>query len=151
MSKFDPERDSMRKMTLAVAAAVALVTATMMPAATAAARRGSAGQGYVFGRVQGDQGFGGGYGRGHGYRSYRRGYSLLWYPNYGYDYGSYGYEDGDSYGDDYGTTAAPGDIANETPPPIKLPEPPHAAVTCKETVTVPSQDGGTRQIGLTRC
>jgi hypothetical protein len=30
-------------------------------------------------------------------------------------------------------------------------EQPHAPIICKETVTVPSQDGGTRQIRIIRC
>jgi hypothetical protein len=50
------------------------------------------------------------------------------------------------YGDRLSNGTA-GDIRNATPPPESLR--PH--IVCRETVTVPSQDGGTRQITILRC
>lgn len=131
----------MRVKILAVAATLVLGIATM--ALGEAAGRG------------GGHGYGGGY-RGHGYSSYGRGfghgrhgrgygYGLYWYPYYGYDYGP-------NYGYDYGPTDEFGDVTSTTPPPVRLvPEPPSAPIVCKETVTVPTEDGGTRQIRITRC
>ncbi len=127
----------MRRKILAVAAALVLGTATMVPDTMATARGG------------GGHGFSGGH-RGHSYRGgYRRGYGrglhgrgygygLYWYPDYGYDYGP-------NYGYDY-------DVTSVTPPPVTfVPEPPRAPIICRETVTVPSEDGGTRQIRIIRC
>jgi hypothetical protein len=130
--------NSMRRKIFAVVAALMLSTATMTPDAMAVGR-GAAGGGrggsHGFGVVDGGHGFG--YGR---YRRYGRGYGLYWYPPY--------YENG--Y--DYGPSDAYGDITSQLPPLVGLAAgPPRAPIICKETVTVPSQDGRTRQIKMIRC
>jgi len=128
-----------RRKILAVAAAMVLGTASMTPDAMAAGRGG------------GGRGFGGGH-RGHGFAMghgsfgdfggfrggrFVRGFGSYWYPYYGYD---------------YGPTDAFGDVTSATPPPVRfVQEPPRAPIICKETVTVPSEDGGTRQIRIIRC
>jgi len=125
----------MRRRVLAVTVALMLGTATMTPDVMA---RGGAGHG--FGSVHGGHGFG--YGRGHGYgrygRGYGYGYGLYWYPPY-YEY-------------DNGASDAVGDITSVTPVLDEIgARPPRAPIICKETVTVPSEDGGTRQIKMIRC
>lgn len=78
-------------------------------------------------------------GRGHGFSGgYRgHGYGLNWYPYYGYD---------------YGPTDEFSEVTSATPSPVWLaPEPARAPIICRETVTVPSEDGGTRQIRIIRC
>ena len=131
----------MRRKILAVAAALVLGTATMAPNTMATARggggRGSAG--HSFGGGHRGYSYGGGYRRGYGRGLYGRGYGygLFWYPYYGYD---------------YGPTDTFGDVTSATPPPVGfVPEPPRAPIICKETVTVPSEAGGTRQIRIIRC
>ncbi len=126
----------MRRKILAVAAALVLGTATMALDAMAAGRGGGGG-GHGFGGGYRGHGYGGGYGRGYGHHDrYGRGYGLYWNPYYGYD---------------YGPTDAFGDVTSATPPVRFVPEPPRAPIICKETVTVPSEDGGTRQIRIIRC
>jgi hypothetical protein len=125
----------MRRKILAVAAALVLGTATMAP--DMAAGRGGGGHGFSGGHR--GYSYGGGYRRGYGHGRYGRGYGygLYWYPYYGYD---------------YGPTDTFGDVTSATPPPAGfVPEPPRAPIICKETVTVPSEDGGTRQIKMIRC
>ena len=124
---------SIRRKILAVAAALVLGTATMASLDATAAGRGRGGGGHSYS---------GGYSRGHGHygrhgRGPTYGYGLYWYPSYGYD---------------YGPTDAFGDTTSVTPPPVwSVPEPPRAPIICKETATVPSEDGGTRQIRIIRC
>ena len=106
----------------------------MMPDAMAVGRGSGGGRG--FGSVHGGHGFG--YGRGHGSGRYGRGY--------GYGYGLYW----DEY--DNGASDAVGDITSVTPVLDEIgARPPRAPIICKETVTVPSEDGGTRQIKMIRC
>ena len=81
-------------------------------------------------------GHGFGYGRGRGYGRYGYGYGLYWYPSY------YEYDNGPSDGF--------GDITSDMPPLVEA-TPPRKPIICKETVTVPSEDGGTRQIRMIRC
>jgi len=75
MSEFDPRRQSMRKLTVAVAAALALGTVVMAAGTTAFARGGAH---FASGRFGGGfrGSFGGVYGFGRGW------------PYYGYGYGS---------------------------------------------------------------
>lgn len=125
----------MRRKIFAVAAALMLNTATTDAMAVG---RGAAGGGrggsHGFGVVHGGHGFGHG-----GFRRYGRSYGLYWYPPYEYGY-------------DYGPSDAYGDITSQLPPLVGLAAgPPRAPIICKETVTVPSQDGGTRQIKMIRC
>jgi hypothetical protein len=129
----------MRRKILAVAAALVLGTATIALDAMAAGRGGGGGAGHSFSGGHRGYSYGSGYRRGYGRGRYGRGYGygLYWYPNYGYD---------------YGPTDAFGDVTSATLPPVRfVPEPPRAPVICKETVTVPSEDGGTRQIRIIRC
>lgn len=124
----------MRRKILAVAAALVLGTATMAPDTIAAGRGG---RGYGFSGGHRSHGYGSGYGAGHGRYGRGYGYGLNWYSYYGYD---------------YGPTNAFGEVTSATPSPVWLaPEPPRAPVICRETVTVPSEDGGTRQIRIIRC
>ncbi len=126
---------------LAVAACLVLGTA---PGAMAAGGGGGGGGGHGFGGYRGYSG--GGYGRGYGYGRYGRGFG---YGGYGLGFGLYGYP---YYGNGYGPTDASGDITSATPPPVWfVPELPRTPIVCKETVTVPSEDGGTRQITIRRC
>ena len=128
----------MRRKILAVAAAVVLGTATMALEAMAAGR-GGGGVGHSFSGGHRGYSYGGAYRRGYGRGRYSRGYGygLYWYPYYGYD---------------YAPTDALGDVTSATPPPVWLaPEPPRAPIICRETLTVPSEDGGTRQIKIIRC
>jgi len=127
----------MRRKILAVTVALMLGAATMTPDAMAVGRGG--GGGHV-GVVHGGHGFG--YGGGHRYSRYGRGYGygygLYWYPPY--------------YAYDNGASEAVGDITSVTPVPDEIgAKPPRAPIICKETVTVPSEDGGTRQIKMIRC
>jgi hypothetical protein len=89
MSEFDPRRDSMRKMTLVVAAALALGTATMATGTAAFGRGGGGGGGGHFGGGGGGHfggggghfggaHFAGGFGRGHFGRGFRGGLGRLY-------------------------------------------------------------------------
>ena len=132
----------MRRKILAVAVALMLGTAMVTPDAMAVGRGAAGRGGHGVGVVHTDHGFG--YGRGRGYTRYRRDhrndYGVYWYPPY--------YE----YGYDYGPSDAFGDLTSEPPPLVGLAVgPPRAPLICKETVTVPSEDGGTRQIRMIRC
>jgi hypothetical protein len=61
-----------------------------------------------------------------------------WTPYYGYGYRL--------------SNSAAGDNRNSAPPPIVfVPELLRPPIVCRETVTVRSQDGGTRQITMLRC
>ena len=51
---------------------------------------------------------------------------------------------------DNGPSDGFGDITSDMPPLVEA-TPPRKPIICKETVTVPSEDGGTRQIRMIRC
>jgi hypothetical protein len=124
---------SVRRKILAVTVALMLGTATMRPDAMAGGRGG----GHGFGSVHGGHGFGYGRGRGYGRYGYGYGYGLYWYPSY--------------YENDNGPSDGFGDITSDVPPQVGFEAPPRKPTICKETVTVPSDDGGTRQIRMIRC
>ena len=138
--------NSMRRKILAVAAALVLGTASMTPDTMAAGRGGGAGGG-----GGGGYGFSGGY-RGHGVAMGHGSSGHFGGFRGGRFVGGFGFGDGPYYGYDYGPSDAFGDDTSDTPPPVGfVAEQPHAPIICKETVTVPSQDGGTRQIRIIRC
>ena len=133
----------MRWKTIAVAAALVLGTAGMTTGAMAFGHGG----GFARGLAIGHGGFGHALGRGFAFRrafALRRAFAFggLGLRLYGwgwpyYGYGDYSYGPTDAFGDsDIVTYAAP------------------RASSCHhsdETITVPSEDGGTRQIRMIRC
>ena len=99
---------------------------------------GGRGGGRGFGSVHGGHGFAYGRGRGYGRYGYGYGYGLYWYPSY--------------YKNDNGPSDGFGDITSGIPPLVGFEAAPsRKSIICKETVTVPSEDGGTRQIRMIRC
>jgi hypothetical protein len=124
----------MRKKAIpAIAAALILGTATMT--SDAVGRGAGGGAGHAFGATRAGHGLG--FVRGRGFRRFPRSF-VYWYPPYYYDSG-YDYGPGDAFGD---PTYVPRLVTARPPP---------APIICRETVTVPSEDGGTRQIKMMRC